>query len=256
MEKNNVVFRVKLAGIPAEIRCRQEESSAFLCDYLTDEEPAFTCEITDDLLNRIHQEMIAEDRKNGEVREYSPRLLENNAIHAALAQKLVNYDVLLMHGSAVCVDGQAYLFTAASGTGKSTHARLWREVFGERAFMINDDKPLLRIEGDQVMVYGTPWNGKHHLGRNVCAPLQAIAYLNRADENRTERMSSAEAYPVLVRQAYSSTVPAVMRRILDMEKYMVQTVPFYRLWCNMEQEAVCAAWHAMSGTDTKSGSSL
>ena len=81
------------------------------------------------------------------------------------------------------MDGAAYLFTAPSGTGKSTHTRLWREVFGDRVWMINDDKPMLRISENLVTAYGTPWNGKHHISRNASAPLKAIVQLNRGKEN-------------------------------------------------------------------------
>ncbi len=252
MQQNNVTFRIKLAGVPAEIRCRQEETRTFLHDWLTEEEPEFICEVTDDRIDMVRSNLKAEDRKHGAVREYSLRYLENNAVHAILAEKLVDYGVLLTHGSAICVDGRAYIFTAKSGTGKSTHAGLWRELFKERAFMINDDKPLLKVGDTGVMVYGTPWNGKHGLGRNACAPLEAIAYLNRAQNNRAERMSAAEAYPVLVQQSYSSKDAGTLRKILDMEKRIIQTVPFYRLWCNMEPEAACTAWNAMNSAKNAS----
>ena len=79
------------------------------------------------------------------------------------------------------MDGEAYIFTAVSGTGKSTHAMLWREVFGERVRMINDDKPLIRITPEgKAVVYGTPWDGKHHLSKNSAFPLKAICWLTRA----------------------------------------------------------------------------
>ena len=252
MSENSITFRVKLAGVPAEIRCRREETRAFLHDWLTEEEPEFIGEVTDDMMVMVRSELEAEGRKHGAVQEYSPRYLENNAVHALLAEKLVDYGVLLMHGSAVCVDGKAYIFTAKSGTGKSTHARLWREAFKERAYMINDDKPLLKVGDDGIMVYGTPWNGKHGLGRNACAPLQSIAYLNRAEDNHAERMSAAEAYPVLVQQVYSSKDPDTLRKILEAEKRIIQSVPFYRLWCNMEQEAAYTAWNTMSSTEKAS----
>ena len=252
MPQNSVTFRIKLAGIPAEIRCRQEETRTFLHDWLTEERPEFICEVTDDSIDMVSRNLNAEDRKYGVVREYSLRWLENNAVHAILAEKLVDYGVLLMHGSAICVDERAYIFTAKSGTGKSTHAGFWRELFKERAFMINDDKPLLKAGDNGIMVYGTPWNGKHGLGRNACAPLEAIAYLKRAQENRAERMSAAEAYPVLVQQSYSSRDTETMRKILDIQKRIIQSVPFYRLWCNMEPEAAYTAWSAMNSAKNAS----
>ena len=85
--------------------------------------------------------------------------ISERTIYRKIADALVDDGVILYHGSVIAVDGQGYLFTAKSGTGKSTHTALWRELFGERAVMVNDDKPLLRVKDDQVTVYGTPWNG-------------------------------------------------------------------------------------------------
>ena len=116
-----------------------------------------------------------------------------------MAEKLIEKGVLLVHGSALCVDGQAVVFVAPSGTGKSTHARLWREVYGEQIWMINDDKPMLKIEGDQVLVYGTPWDGKHHLSRNASAPLKAMVHVKRSESNAIMPLNRADAFPVMMK---------------------------------------------------------
>ena len=117
----------------------------------------FTIEPTEDDLARIQRglDRIAEAEGNPK-EQRSDSFLENNAIHALIAEKLVEYDILLFHGSALCMDRQAYIFTAPSGTGKSTHARLWREAFGDRVWMINDDKPLIQVQDGKAMVYGSP----------------------------------------------------------------------------------------------------
>ena len=157
-------FCVALAGVPVRIRCRFEGNKAFLSDYVTDGEPLFTVEPTEDDLLRMQADFDRMDEAEGIPRHRrTEEFLENNAIHALLAEKLVAQDVLLMHGSALCMDGEGIIFTAKSGTGKSTHARLWREAFGDRVWMVNDDKPLLKITETGVTVYGTPWDGKHRL---------------------------------------------------------------------------------------------
>lgn len=113
------------------------------------------------------------------VRQFSDKYLETLAVYRKIARKLLEFDTLLFHGSVVAVDGTGYLFTAKSGTGKSTHTRLWRQLFGSRAVMANDDKPLLKITDNGVIAYGTPWNGKHRLGSNISIPLRAICILGR-----------------------------------------------------------------------------
>ena len=241
-------MRIEIAGISAEVDCRNAENEAFFRDYQTDLAPVFTLAPSDAELARMRAKLsLAAERDGVPNARYSDAFVENNAIHEALAEALAAHDVLLMHGSALCMDGEAYIFTAPSGTGKSTHARLWREAFGERVWMINDDKPLIRLEDGRATVYGSPWDGKHHLSRNASAPLRAVARLKRDARNHIEPMPRAEAYPCLLSQCYASRDAAAMRRILELERMLLDAAAFYDLGCNMEPEAAVAAWTAMRG---------
>ena len=117
---HRICFTAELAGIPIEIRCSYEENRTFLQDYLTEKAPLFTVEPTDADMERMRlgldQIALAEGRKPI---KHTESYLENNAIHSLIAEGLTAYDVLLIHGSALCMDGEAYLFTAPSGTGKA-----------------------------------------------------------------------------------------------------------------------------------------
>ncbi len=239
-------FRVKLADVPIGIRCRYEINKRFLKDYLTEEEPLFCVEPTDADLERAREDYELLDKADGrEGIRRSEIFFENAALNRLIAERITAYDVLLMHGSALCMDGETYIFTAPSGTGKSTHARLWRETFGDRVFMINDDKPMLRVREDGVIAYGTPWNGKHNLSRNASAPVRAIALLKRSEENRVEPMVKSDAFTVLISQALTSKDPAVMLRILTLEKRMLEKVRFYTLYCSMEPDAARVSYEGM-----------
>lgn len=247
MTEEKTVFVVKIADVPIELRCRYAANKSFFADYLSDDEPIAAVEPKDEDLDRIRTSFHAAAEAEGRVcRNYSRCFLENNAIHDLIAEMLISQNVLLMHGSALCMDGEAYIFTAPSGTGKSTHTRLWREVFGDRVFMINDDKPMLRISEEHVIVYGTPWNGKHHLGRNCSAPLKAIVSLNRDSFNHIEPMQQWEGFQILLRQVYSARDADLMRRILDLEQQLLKNVRFYRLGCNMEKEAAIVAYNGIN----------
>ena len=242
-----ICFTVELAGIPIEIRCSHEENRTFLQDYLTEKAPLFTVEPSDADLEQMwcgfEQIALAEGRKPV---KHTESYLENNAIHSLIAEGLTAYDVLLMHGSALCMDGEAYLFTAPSGTGKSTHARYWREVYGERVWMVNDDKPLLRFLDGQILVYGTPWNGMHSLSRNASAPLKAVVALSRDETNWIRPLTPADAFGVVFKQAFSSRDPAVMRRILEMEKKLLGSAKFYEMGCNQSPESSRMAYEGMN----------
>lgn len=240
-------FTIRLADTPIGVRCRYAENRAFFRDYLTQGEPAFTVAPESGDLDAIRRRFERDARENGEpLRDYPLPYLENNALHALIAEALPHHGALLIHGSAIVVDGEAYLFTARSGTGKSTHTRLWREKFGDRAYMLNDDKPMLRADGGTVTVYGTPWDGKHHLSRNTSAPLKALIRLERGETNSIVPLSPIEMLPTLLTAAYRSEDRATAERILDMENTILQSVGLYGLRCNMDPDAADVAYRGMN----------
>ena len=239
-------FTVMLAEIPVRIRPIHPEMADFLAQYRCEEEPAFTLEMSREDLERERRISAETHARKGEsAPRSSDRYLETLAIYRKLAEELLERDVLLFHGSAVAVDGEAYLFTAPSGTGKSTHARLWREAFGDRAVMINDDKPLLRVSEEGVRVYGTPWNGKHRLGGNLSAPLKALCVLTRDERNHIEPISREEAFAVLFQQSYRPAREENLPRLLALLERLSRKVGLYRLGCNMEPEAAIISYQGM-----------
>ncbi len=239
-------FSIKIAGVPVAVRCRYPATYDYLLPYRTTEAGVFAIAPTDADLERMREEQERTDAAEGiPLRRYSRQFLERSAIHALLAERLVGHDVLLMHGSALCMDGQAYIFTGKSGTGKSTHAKLWREAFGDRVWMINDDKPMLRITEEGIVVWGTPWDGKHHLSRNAGAPLKAILQIRQADENRIEPLAKADAFPLLMSQAYRPGDPAAALRVLALEKRILETAAFYTMYCNQKPEAALTAYEGV-----------
>ena len=139
------------------------------------------------------------------------------------------------------------MFTAKSGTGKSTHTAIWRKMFGDRAVMINDDKPLIAVNDGEIVVFGTPWRGKHKLGSNTSAPLKAICILERGDINSIEKISAKEAVATVFGQTYRFNEPFGMTNVLACVDKMVNTVPTYRLKCNMNDDAAIVAYEGMKG---------
>lgn len=195
---------------------------------------------------RVTQDDIEHERSREDRPGYSDAYLEALAVCRKVAEKTPEHGTFLFHGSAIAVDGQAYVFTARSGTGKSTHARLWRDMLGERAVMVNDDKPLVRVHADgTATAYGTPWDGKHRLSHNIAAPVRAICILERAEENRIRRISKREALPTLLQQAYRPASRAALAHTLALIDRL--NVNLYRLGCNMEMGAAEVAYAAMSG---------
>ena len=192
----------------------------------------------------IDEERVRAEREQGS-HAASDAYIETLAVYRKIAERMPEDDTVLFHGSAIAVDGEAYIFAAKSGTGKSTHARLWRELLGDRAVMINDDKPLLRITADGAAVYGTPWNGKHRLGINGSAPVKAICILERGEQNRIARVDPKAAYPTLLQQTYRPASALGLQKTLTLIDRLLMTTPIYRLQCNMELEAARVSYQAM-----------
>ena len=243
MEEGRIDFNVKIAGIVAGIRCRYQENCDFFYSYVTGEPEAFRIEATeeDQAFSRELLRKFVGERAD----LYSDSYLENISLMNVLSRKLLDFNVLLIHGSALCMDGQAYIFVAPSGTGKSTHTRFWRETFGNRVQMINDDKPLVRIENGKAVVYGSPWDGKHHLSNNISAPLRAIVSLNRDTENRIEPMPGADVFPVMMRQTAWSRTGDLKLKVIGLERALMEAAAFYKLGCNMDPDAARVAWEGM-----------
>ncbi len=237
----------KIADTVVEIRSFYEQVHMLCRDYVWEGTPELTLEITEEDL-ALEQEKAKETAKQeGRQASASPAYLETLAVYRKLARALVAKNILLFHGSAIAVDDCAYLFTARSGTGKSTHTRLWRERFGERAYMVNDDKPLLKITEEGVLVYGTPWDGKHRLSRNTSVPLKAICVLHRGEENEIHPISASEALPELLQACYRPEDPADMLLFLGLLDRLMKKSGLYSLHCNMDPEAARVSYEGMKG---------
>ena len=158
----------RLAGHTVKIESVFPQVHTLCADYRTDDPPEYVITTTEADIAFERAKSVQENIQEGvPVQEYEDSYLETLAVYRKIAQVLVQKNVLLMHGAVVAVDGQAYLFTAKSGTGKTTHTRLWLRQFGVRAVMVNGDKPLIHITRKGATVYGTPWDGKEHLSRNI-----------------------------------------------------------------------------------------
>jgi hypothetical protein len=163
-------------------------------------------------------------------------------------EALFGFEGFRLHASAVVLDGKAYLFSAPSGTGKSTHTSLWLEYFGrDRAHIINDDSPIIRRVGNQYIAYGSPWSGSSNLNMSDSAPIQAIAFIERSQNNWIHPLSEEEAVFCLLNQARRTAVTTRLDNMLSLFGGLIQKVPIYRMGCTMGFSSVSKAYSAMFG---------
>ena len=239
-------FMMEVAGSVFAVQPLFESTRAYCADYLTDREPEFSVAVDRaDLVQEQRLLDIEADEEGLKRRKFSDMFLERSVIQRRVAEALIGKDTLMLHGSTVAVDGQAYLFTAPCGTGKSTHTRLWREVFGDRAVMVNDDKPFLRITSDGVLACGSPWTGKHGLGSNVSFPMKGICILSRGSENRIRLLAPEDAADFLRSQCFVPVDSEQAGRALELLDRLIRMVSLWQMECTKQPEAAITAYQAM-----------
>lgn len=240
-------FRILIAGRVAAVSCMFESTRDYCRAYLTEDAPDFSITVLPEDMAFEQAAADEEAREEGlRLRKFSEPFLERAAIQRKLTEHLFCSNTLLFHGSTVAVDGEAYLFTARCGTGKSTHTRLWREVFGPRAVMVNDDKPFLRITQQGVQACGSPWSGKHGLDTNITVPLKGICILERGTENRIQRITPEEAMPMLLHQSSRPLSPDLLPQYLTLVNALSARVPLWNMECTKDPQAALVAHNAMA----------
>lgn len=183
------------------------------------------------------------------LKESQPHLSDEDCEYlctgSSFYSQLLQHCGLLIHSSAVVLDGWAYLFSAPCGTGKSTHTGIWLKTFGERAHMLNDDKPALRLEDGVWYAYGTPWSGKYDISTNERVPVAGIAMVERCESNWIEPFGGAAAVFALLEQTARPANGNLRTKLLEnLDKLMMQ-VPVWKLHCNMDPEAAAVSYNSM-----------
>ena len=243
-------FSVCLAGKNIAVTSIFDEVYDLCRDYRTDASPDMTVTVTNEDIAYEKIINIRESQLEGiQIVDYPDSYLETLAVYWKIATKMLEFDTFLMHGAVVAVGDKAWLFTAPSGTGKTTHINLWLKNI-QGSYVVNGDKPLIHI-GDECTVYGTPWAGKEGMNRNMGVKLCGIVCLNRGKDNRIEKVSLSQLLPVLIQQSYRPKEKAGLEKTLVLLSRLGRKIPMYQLYCNMNDEAALTAYNALSGAENE-----
>ena len=230
------MFVLKMAGLNIGVSARYRYTYSMCSEYMTNETNIhFTVSVSED---EIEMEQTRQPHGEAGYCEFVCR-------YRAICKKLPRYDRMLMHGAAIEREGRGYLFAAKSGTGKTTHIRLWKELYGD-VEIINGDKHILRFDGGRIAVCGTPWCGKEGYQRNAEAPLSALCFLRRGEDNIIERITPDRAIDLLFTQILIPEDGTAASKTLDMCSELLERTPTYMLYCNMEKTAAEVAYKKMS----------
>lgn len=232
--------RYVIAGLKTEMALRtggiaERQAREYLCNF--EGEPELFVGLGDEYLQNRHKEYT----------HLSLDDCEYMWTGALFCQKLLSFEGFMLHASAVVYQGRAYLFSAPSGTGKSTHTSLWCKVFGEdSAYIINDDKPVIRLYGDEIRVCGTPWSGKTDQNRNISVPLQGICFLERSKENWIRPIDTKTAVFRILNQTIRPENGREMGSLLSVLDKLLPRISVFQMGCNISEDAVMTAFDAMS----------
>ncbi len=231
-------FNLSIAGLSFRVHSLYKYAAVQCSDYLTSDPGEIPIDISQADIDYERELCRANMLGIDEHLVDSPDFfLEYVVLLRKLADVIVNHNRVLMHGSSIAINGNGYIFTALSGTGKSTHTALLRKLHGDNAVMINDDKPFLDITDEGVFVCGTPWMGKHRLGSNIRVPLKGIFFLRRSEENVLSQMNAGDALMPLVAQCYRPADPEKLMLTFDLVEKIMDRVKLYDFGCNMDISA-------------------
>ncbi len=242
--ENRKCFKIRMAGLVFEIRHHYNYIRARCADYVVDSDAQtdIFMEVAPEYFSNALHQWLQETEEHQQPIPIEERV-EFACVPVSAYYRLVDYNALWLHATVVEYRGEAYAFTARSGYGKTTHARLWLEAFGDEARIINGDNPILRMIDGQFYAFGTPFCGKEGYHVNVGVPLRGICYLTHAQENSIRRMDPTLAVAQLA--CDNNRMNGRFEAFISLYDKLVAQVPVYQLYCNMDPDAARVAWEGM-----------
>lgn len=232
-------FRIRVADVLIDIRCRYEGVSKLCREYISDEKGVA------DISVYVSEEKIDKELTqsgNSHTREYC----ETVCVYREIAEKLPSLERFVFHGAAVTICGRGVIFAAPSGVGKSTHVRLLKECFGDKVTVINGDKPIVGETDGAFLIYGSPWSGKERWNCNASAKLNYVCLVRRSEKNRIFEIDPEEYFDEIINQIYVPRDGSALLKTFDVLNDISKKVKFYLLECNISDEAAHLSYDTFS----------
>ncbi len=153
---------------------------------------------------------------------------------------IVMKDGIMLHSSALCYKGEGILFSAPSGTGKSTQSSLWKKEFGDEVVIINDDTPFIRNIDSVSYVYGCPWSGKTDINEQIKVPVKAVISVKQGNENSVKKLTATEGFFRIFNETKKPVESNMLDKAMDNVITFLSRTDVYELTCRPEKEAVYA----------------
>lgn len=231
-------FNIKIAGLNVRMLCSYPYAQRLCSDFISDADSF-------DIIARVSEDEIASEQANYADGLFSDGYCEGICLYRAIAEKLPEFDAFVFHGAAVNLNGHGVIFAAPSGVGKSTHLSLLFENYPQNVSIINGDKPIIRQINDEWRVFSAPWAGKEGWRENTSAPLASIVLLERSQTNFIEEISPKVNFDAIMRQVYLPLTSDGQILTFDLLDEMAHAVKFYRLGCNISNNAAETSYNAL-----------
>ena len=241
-----IVFKMRIANATIEVECNYDYLIRFYRDYVVHSgKPDLAVKISMDEIIAERREVPRSERDiPGVAFRYADEFSEPFVLHQKIAEGLIQFDAFLFHGAVIAQDNCGYIFTAPSGVGKSTRDKTWLDEYSG-SFIVNGDKPLIKVTESEILACGTPWCGEEGWNTNTMVPLRAVFLLERADEGEKstiQEVSLAKAFPFLLQQTYRPADPDLMRKTIQLLKALEGKVKFYSFRSAPTPEAIRLAY--------------
>lgn len=237
------IIKCRIADFNITFHTELTQFNTIMKEYISDFDVA-------DFDFNLSQTQITNEKKEYKFIETNDRhaIFESAALLREFAEQLPKHNAFLLHSACFSVEGIGVAFTAVSGTGKTTHMKLWKKHLCKKLTAINGDKPIIRFfenEPETPYAYGTPWNGKERYGHNLRTKLQHICFIERSETNFVEQIKKEDAINLLFKQVYASKDPVVMMNTIKLIDRLLNCCKLWKIHCNMEVEAAQIAYEAI-----------
>ncbi len=228
-----------IAGLRMDIRNKYSFTDRFCREYLSSDQTSPA-----DIVAQVSYEDFLDEK--GRSKGFSDGYIENLCIYRQICRQITVRNRFLLHSSIVEYKGNAYAFLGRSGTGKSTHSKLWLQ-YVDGAKILNGDKPILHATEKGVIVYGTPWMGKEQFGYNGEAPLKGLCFLEQAPENEIVKLSVKDTVKHIFPQVMHPVEEEYATKTLELIDKLVLGTPSYLLRCTISKEAAKKSFEVLTG---------
>ena len=228
-----------IAGLRIQIENKSAYTTKFCQEYLSENQ-----DLPADIVAKVTENEFKEEKELSP--NFSDGYIENICLYRSICKQIPTQNRFLLHASILEYNGKAYAFLGRSGTGKSTHTKLWLH-YVENTCVLNGDKPILEYVDGKFIAHGTPWQGKESWGYKGKAQLCGLCFLEQAKENEISKMSVGETSARIFQQVLLPQDEENVVATLDLIDKLVEIVPAYLLRCNISEEAVSCSFEKLTG---------